>query len=136
MTEKEQTDIAKTVSYWLESSAYDLETGTTLLRSKRFPYALFFGHLALEKLLKAAVVKHTGKHAPYTHSLIMLVGKTGLELQEEQLDILAEIMEFHTEARYPDVKMEFYRKCSREFAKEKFAVIRKIYSWIRKKSGI
>jgi HEPN domain-containing protein len=53
-------DAEKTVSYWLESAVYDLETGKTLLRSKKYPYALFFGHLAIEKVLKALVVKQTG----------------------------------------------------------------------------
>ena len=66
----------------------------------------------------------------------MLAGQTGIDFPAEKLDILAEIMEFHTEARYPDIKMEFYQRCSREFAREKFAIVRKIYSWIRKKSGI
>ena len=59
----------KTIKYWLDSAAYDLDTGRTLLGSKRFPYALFFAHLALEKVLKALVVKATQQHAPYTHSL-------------------------------------------------------------------
>lgn len=57
-------DSEKTTAYWLESSEYDLDTGATLLRSKKFPYALFFGHLAIEKLLKAIVVKHTGGLPP------------------------------------------------------------------------
>lgn len=30
-------DADKTVRYWLESAAYDLETGRILLESKRFP---------------------------------------------------------------------------------------------------
>ena len=71
----------KTIAYWADSSAYDLETGATLLRSKKYPYALFFGHLAIEKILKALVVKHTGTHAPYSHSLVMLAKKTGFEIQ-------------------------------------------------------
>jgi len=50
-------DIEKTVEYWLEGAVYDRKTGKSLLKSKRFPYALFFGHLAIEKLLKAIVVK-------------------------------------------------------------------------------
>ena len=128
-------DRNKTVDYWLETAVYDLETGKTLLRSKRYPYALFFGHLALEKTLKALVVKNTGEHAPFTHSLIMLAGKTGVQFPDEILDHLAEFMEFHTEARYPDVKMDFYQKCTKEFAKVKFAEIKKVYSWLRKKSG-
>ena len=127
-------DLTKTIAYWLESADYDLETGKTLLRSKRYPYALFFGHLALEKILKALVVKQTVNHAPFSHSLVMLAGKSGIQMSEEMLDQLAEFMEFHTEARYPDAKMEFYQKCTREFAKEKFAEIKKVYRWLRKKS--
>lgn len=64
----------KTIAYWAESSAYDLETGATLLRSKKYPYALFFGHLAIEKILKALVVKHTG-----TRPLLPFSGHAGKE---------------------------------------------------------
>lgn len=129
-------DTIKTISYWLESSNYDLDTGATLLRSKKFPYALFFGHLAIEKLLKAMVVKHTGEHAPFSHSLGMLAARTGVDFPEGVMDLLAEFMEFHTEARYPDTKMEFYQKCTREFAQSKFREIKKVYKWLRKTSEI
>lgn len=135
-TDKTEIDADKTVAYWLESATYDLETGAALMRSRRYPYALFFGHLALEKLLKAIVVRHTGCHAPFSHSLLILAERTGLLLPESTLDQLAEFMEFHTEARYPDVKMEFYQKCTPEFAKEKFRAVKKAYAWLRKKSGI
>ncbi len=126
-------DVEKTIGYWLESAAYDLETGKTLLRSKKYPYALFFGHLAVEKVLKALVVKQTGDHAPFTHSLVMLAGKSALEIPEAMVDLLAEFMEFHTEARYPDAKMDFYQKCKKEFAQEKFKEIKEVYTWLRKK---
>jgi HEPN domain-containing protein len=129
-------DADKTMSYWLESSEYDLGTGATLLRSRKFPYALFFGHLAIEKLLKALVVKHTGDHAPFSHSLGMLAARTGIKFPEDVMDQLAEFMEFHTEARYPDAKMEFYQKCTKEFAQVKFREIKKVYKWLRKTSKI
>lgn len=129
-------DVEKTISYWLESAAYDLETGKTLLRSKKYPYALFFGHLAIEKVLKALVVKQTGDHAPFSHSLVVLAGKSALDIPEAMIDLLAEFMEFHTEARYPDAKMDFYQKCTKEFAQEKFREIKEVYSWLLKKSKI
>ena len=106
-------DIEKTVSYWLESAAYDLETGKALLRSKRYPYALFFGHLAIEKMLKGLVVKQTGDHAPFSHSLVVLARKAAFEVPDDMIDQMAEFMEFHTEARYPDAKMDFYQKSPR-----------------------
>ena len=57
-------DIDKTVDYWVEGAEYDFETGKNLLESKKYPYALFFAHLAIEKVLKAIVVKNTQEHAP------------------------------------------------------------------------
>lgn len=102
-------DSEKTMKYWIDSATYDLETGKTLLRSKRFPYALFFGHLAIEKILKALPAKQTGTHAPYCHSLFMLAGKSGLSFSEEMRYQLVEFMEYHTDAQHPDAKKEFYQ---------------------------
>jgi len=126
-------DVAKTIKYWLESAAYDLETGKSLLEIKRFPYALFFGHLALEKALKALVAKTTKEHAPYTHSLPLLAKKTGIEIPESIIDRLAEYMEFYFEARYPDEKMDFYKKCTEEFAGKKFSELEDTYKWLIRK---
>src|SRR5512138_489965 len=101
-------DGARTAEYCMESASYDLETGRALLDGARYPYALFFGHLALEKLLKSLVVKATGRHAPHTHSLPMLAARAGIAIPEDIMDRLAEFMEFQLEARYPDASMEFY----------------------------
>ena len=40
------------------------------------------GHLAVEKLLKALVIKNTKKHAPYTHSLDKLAKNLKLTFQK------------------------------------------------------
>lgn len=123
-------DSDKTVRYWLESAAYDLETGRILLESKRFPYSLFFGHLSIEKTLKALVVKATREHAPFTHSLTLLASKAKSEMPESVIDQLAEFMEFHLESRYPDERKDFYIKCTEEFARQKFNDIEELYKWL------
>jgi len=123
-------DKNKTIRYWTESAAYDLETGKSLLEAGKFPYALFFAHLSIEKLLKAVVVKRTGEHAPYTHSVILLDNKAQINLSERRFEQLAEFMEFHTEARYPDEKRNFYNTCTEEFAHQKFAEAKEIHSWL------
>ena len=87
-------DVDKTLKYWLEGVAYDLETAKSLLESKRFPHALFFAHLALEKVLKALVVKSTEEHAPYTHSLTFLANKTEIKFPDSVLDQLASTLSF------------------------------------------
>ena len=95
-------DIKKTVSYWLEGAKYDLGVANAMLKSKKYPYALFMGHLSLEKLLKSFVVKRTKAHAPFSHSLPYLAAeKSGVNLPERILVKLREFMEFHFEARYP-----------------------------------
>ncbi len=123
-------DVDKTIKFWAEGAIYDLETGKSLLESKRYPYALFFGHLALEKILKAFAVKATAEHAPFTHSLTFLASKTGIGIPESILDKLAEYTEFHLESRYPDEKKDFYQKCTEEFACKKFAEIEEVYQWL------
>ena len=126
-------DIDKTVQYWKEGAAYDLETGKSLLESRRFPYALFFGHLALEKILKALLVKTTKDHAPFSHNLTFLASKIKIEIPESILDKFAEYTEFHIESRYPDEKRDFYRRCTQEFARQKFAEIEEVYQWLIQK---
>ena len=86
----EEQDIKRTVRYWLDGALYDLDTAKSLLEAKRYPHSLFFGHLVLEKLLKAVFVNKHGQHAPLTHSLVLLAEKSGIEIPEEELGRLAE----------------------------------------------
>ena len=123
-------DVDKTINYWLDGAAYDLETGKSLIDAKRFPYALFFAHLAIEKVLKALVVNGTKEHAPYSHSLPLLAARTGLEIPEDVIDQLAEYVEFHLESRYPDERKDFYKLCTEDFSRKKFAEMEKIYRWL------
>jgi len=89
----------------------------------KYTYALFVGHLSLEKLLKALVVKTTQKHAPYTHSLPLLADKSGIQIPKKTIKSLARFMEFHFEARYPDEQQNFYKKCTKKFATKKLQEI-------------
>jgi len=93
-------DLEKTIRYWQKGAKYDLGVADAMLKSKKYPYALFMGHLALEKLLKALVVKKTKAHAPFSHSLPYLAEKSKNKIPEKILIRLREFMEFHFEARY------------------------------------
>lgn len=73
-------DIDKTISYWFGGAKYDLGVANAMFKTKKYPYALFMGHLAIEKLLKALVVKYTKKHAPFSHSLPYLAEKSGIKI--------------------------------------------------------
>jgi HEPN domain-containing protein len=126
-------DAEKTVSYWLEGAESDLDVADTLFKGGKYPYCLFFGHLALEKLLKALVVKETKVHAERTHSLPVLAGKTGIKFPKEIEEKLEPFMEFYREGRYPDEQMAFYKKCTKRYAENNLGEIKKVFRWLKKR---
>jgi len=93
----------------------------------------FMGHLALEKLLKALVVKKGRAHAPFSHSLPYLAEKSGAKIPERILVKLREFMEFHFEARYPDANKAFYKKCTKIYTAKKLKDIKEVFTWVRTK---
>ena len=126
-------DTEKTVQYWFEGAEYDMDVAEAMYEKGKYPYALFMGHLALEKLLKALVVKTTLKHAPYTHSLPLLIDKSGIQIPRETIKSLARFMEFHFEARYPDEQKSFYEKCTKEFTAKKLQEMKEVFIWLKEK---
>jgi len=103
------------VKYWLETSMHDHETMDVLYRNARYSDALFFGHIVLEKVLKALVVKSSKDHAPFTHDLVQLQQLSRLNLTEEEINLLDEVNDFNIRARYPERRLEFYKQCTKEF---------------------
>jgi HEPN domain-containing protein len=47
---------------WTESAERDWKTMNHLVKSKDYAWSLFLGHLVIEKLLKALIVKKISKH--------------------------------------------------------------------------
>ena len=82
-------DIDKVFNHWIESSDKDFKTMKNLMESGDYNWAMFLGHLVIEKLLKAVYVKVHKKHAIYGHDLLRLTSSLALELdpgKEEWLD--------------------------------------------------
>ncbi len=124
-------DVQKTINYWLQGAEYDLGVAEAMHQTGKFPYALFMGHLALEKLLKSLVVKNTKTHAPFTHSLPFLAEKAKVTFPEGMHIKLREFMEFHFEARYPDVNKAFYNKCTKSYTSKKLKEIKEVFKWVK-----
>jgi len=117
-------------AYWLEEAKNDLKVTGDLFEKEDYSYSLFFGHLALEKLLKAYYVRQLKKHAPMIHNLERLAQSAGLELSQEQRESLIKISTFNIEARYPDIKQSFRRLCTRDFTEKEITEIRGFYQWL------
>ncbi|NPV30630.1 MAG: HEPN domain-containing protein [Firmicutes bacterium] len=86
---------------WFLQANYDLNAAKAMLRSKRYIYAVFLCHLALEKALKGLVAAKTGEPPPRTHNLILLVKLAKPNLTHEQLTFLAALNTASIATRYP-----------------------------------
>lgn len=97
------------INYWIKSSENDWIVAGHLLEKGDYPYCLFFGHLALEKILKAFFVSIKDEVPPLTHRLVYLAEKIGLDLTDAQIELLEIVTDFNLEARYPDEKFSFHK---------------------------
>lgn len=128
---KEKLNIPTVRSYWIKEAEEALTVAEHLLEKRDYSYALFFGHLAIEKMLKALYVENKKEHAPPTHNLQRLAREAGLSVNTERNQRLLLITSFNIEARYPDIKRSFRKKCTEEFTLEQMQVIRETFQWLQ-----
>ncbi|MGE5577306.1 MAG: HEPN domain-containing protein [Syntrophothermus sp.] len=123
------------LSYWLDMAERDYETMKHLYASHDFHWSLFMGHLVIEKLLKALLVFRQGEGGsiPRSHDLLLLAEKAGVETNGRQKDLLDLITTFNINARYPDYKQSFYRKCTPTYTAERLREIEELRTWLLSK---
>ena len=122
--------IDKIVQYWIDSSEQNYSTMQNLIDSKDFSWALFLGHLVIEKLLKAIYVKNFQSHAIFTHDLLRLANKIDLNMTDDQQEWLDKVTTFNLNARYDSYKQNFYKLCTKEFTSEWIVKIEKLRQWL------
>jgi len=128
---RETFDTEQVISYWLTEAQESLQVADHLVEKRDFSYALFFGHLAIEKILKAIHAARLQEHAPPIHNLLRLAKITGLEPDETQTEALLTITAFNIEARYPDLKRAFRQQCTPEYTQRQLTSIKEIFVWLR-----
>ncbi len=122
------------IRYWLTIAQHDLESAEDIFKAGRYDWALFIGHLALEKVLKALWVKNNHENIPpRTHNLVKLAHGAGLTLSPEEVEYLDRVTGFNIEGRYPDQKLAFYELCTKEFSREQLDQLREYYQCILQK---
>ena len=123
------------VLYWLKSAETDLSAMETMPRSGHFVWALFLGHLVLEKTLKAGYVNAVEQNPPRTHDLLRIALQAGLELSESDRDFLDEVTTFNIKTRYPDYKSRFQRKATENFTHSYVRRIKDFRRWLVERIG-
>jgi len=76
--------------------------------NKKFADSLFYGHLVLEKILKAVYIQKNQSSPPFVHDLLLLARKSQLKIDGGVAKKLEIITGFNINGRYDDYKSSFY----------------------------
>jgi len=121
----------KYITYWIEESDKDASVMKSLFENEHRTWALFVGHLVLEKLLKAIYVKNVETQVPRIHNLLKIARDSGLQLTVDQENFLLEVTTFNLKGRYPDYKRSFYKKATTEFTSDCIKQIEEMRKWLK-----
>ena len=126
MTRKQHVD------YWLHGAAESLKDMRSALKGKRRTNAMFCGHLAVEKKLKAlCAVRNV--NIEREHKLLKLAKDSGyitVLSTTEQQELLT-ITSFNLEARYDDYKRRFHAICTPQYVDTWSKVISRWYKEVK-----
>ena len=121
-------NIDRQIAHWRKGAEEDWEVAQELVSRRRIRHGLCFAHLSLEKILKAHVCRNINDIAPPVHNLTRLATLSGLTVDEELRNLLAEVSPFNIiEVRYPDMLIP---EPSFEEAKAYMQKIDKAFTWL------
>ena len=126
MTRKQHVD------YWLHSAAENLKDMRSAIKSKRRVNAMFCGHLAIEKMLKALCAV-SNVPIEREHKLLVLAKDSGYitQLSATERQELLTITSFNIEARYDDYKRRFNAICTPQYVDIWSKIISQWYKKVR-----
>jgi HEPN domain-containing protein len=126
-------DAEQVIHCWLTAAADDLGAAEHLFECGDYLHALYFGHMYLEKMLKARAVHHTGEPAPHGYNLCDLAEYGDLDLTLEWQGFLVRMTEYSLKTRYPDLTLQFRRACTRQLCERELNQINDFGAWISAK---
>lgn len=124
-------DLKEKILFWRDEANRSLAVASDLFKSKRYLESLFFGHLALEKLLKSKIIEQNKQEPVYSHDLIILAKYAQLILKKDERDFLTRINTYNIRTRYQDYKMTLYKTANYEYTKSELAQIRLFFNKIQ-----
>ena len=119
------------IDFWIEQSNDDWSAVSTLFEGRKYLQALFFAHLVIEKLAKAAWIKHnTNNVPPRTHNLIFIFSSTPIELSDDRSEFMLTLNRFQLEGRYPEYLTKMHRICNKQFADTMLKQTGELRTWL------
>ena len=93
---------------WLKEAKADLRRAARALEDGDYALAAFMSQQACEKAFKASYLALARTMYPLTHDLVVLYNglRRYLELPQEVAELLPEVSQYYTTARYPNAGLE------------------------------
>ena len=113
---------------WMEQAQRDLGAAKSLFKAKQYNYTSFWCQQAIEKALKALLLKKNNTLVR-THDLLFLGRK--VNLPENLIEICKNIGPVYIETRYPDAEGKFI-SYSKNDAENDLKMTGEILLWIEK----
>jgi HEPN domain-containing protein len=120
-------DVAKQIAYWRDGAAEDIRAARILVDKRCERHGLFFAHLAIEKLLKAHIVRSVGGVPPKIHVLPRLAELAGLRIPQEHQSFIRRFDRYQAMGRYPDASAP---RIPQRRARELLEETEEVYEWL------
>jgi len=117
----------------MDQASYDIDTAKAMLDTKRLPYVLFMCQQAIEKALKALIIKKTNKLAPRIHNLGKLAESLDIDFSKEQLRFMMEVSTYYVRTRYPEELVLLGKETSPEMVNLVYLDSKEMVQWLSSK---
>lgn len=121
------------IQYWLRLAHSDMVSAEILHRAGQESHSLFFLQQAIEKTLKALVVKQTQSAPPRIHNLPKLAERCGLKVANDQIRLLKRLDRSYTESRYPEAWGETHTEISGSDLERLMSATKEFLAWLKQK---
>jgi len=116
---------------WFNQAEYDINTAEYMFNGGRYFYAIFMGHLSLEKALKGLYQKKLSTMPPKTHNLLYLLAKVDIKPPEELGKFIVKLNEASVATRYPEELQNLERDFTAPIVKDLLAKTKEALAWIK-----
>ena len=125
MSNKEQ------IKNWQNESKADLESAINYINRLRIIHGLFLCHLAIEKSLKAIIVKTNNKTALKSHDINLLANTANVSFTDKDNLFINSLVKYKIQGRYPDDSSDIPSKVkSEDYLKQTKLLVKKLHSLI------
>jgi len=121
----------KQTEEWLRQCDHDMDAAEYLFQGRRYLYAVFMCHLAVEKALKGLYFERLRQTPPRSHSLVYLLNAVGIVPPEKPGKFITRLGEASIPTRYPEDLAKVQLLYTEGVVNQILAEGRETIAWIR-----